>query len=93
MNIIVRDADNVIVMYSPDGSPEPGDGCRLVSLDDAQTEAFNAAMSVPNSGIIFDGTTFTTLPPPVPPAPLTPEQKLAASGLTVDELKTLLGLK
>jgi hypothetical protein len=30
--------------------------------------------------------------PPEPPAPLTPEQKLAASGLTVDELKTLLGL-
>jgi len=27
-----------------------------------------------------------------PPAPLTPEQKLAASGLTVDELKGLLGL-
>lgn len=30
---------------------------------------------------------------PVPePAELTPEQKLAASGLTVDELKQLLGL-
>jgi hypothetical protein len=35
------------------------------------------------------------IPEPVPPepsAPLTPEQKLAASGLTVEELKTLLGL-
>jgi hypothetical protein len=33
-------------------------------------------------------------PAPViePPAPLTPEEKLAASGLTVDELKALLGL-
>ena len=30
--------------------------------------------------------------PPEPPAALTPEQKLAASGLTVDELKSLLGL-
>jgi hypothetical protein len=29
--------------------------------------------------------------PPAPPEP-TPEEKLAASGLTVDELKTLLGL-
>jgi hypothetical protein len=34
------------------------------------------------------------LPPdPIPePEPLTPEQKLAASGLTVEELKELLGL-
>lgn len=29
---------------------------------------------------------------PEPPAPPTPEEKLAASGLTVDELKSLLGL-
>jgi hypothetical protein len=31
-------------------------------------------------------------PQPEPPAPLTPEQKLAAAGLTVEELRTLLGL-
>ena len=31
-------------------------------------------------------------PQPQPPAPLTPAEKLAAAGLTVDELKTLLGL-
>lgn len=31
------------------------------------------------------------VPPPPPPEP-TPEEKLAASGLTVDELKQLLGL-
>ena len=31
---------------------------------------------------------------PVPePAPLTPQEKLANAGLTVEELKTLLGLK
>lgn len=30
--------------------------------------------------------------PPEPPAAPTPEQKLEAAGLTVDELKTLLGL-
>lgn len=29
---------------------------------------------------------------PEPPAPPTPEEKLAASGLTVEELKILLGL-
>ena len=36
----------------------------------------------------------TPLPPePLPePEPLTPEQKLEASGLTVEELKELLGL-
>jgi hypothetical protein len=31
-------------------------------------------------------------PIPVPPVPLTPAEKLAASGLTVAELKALLGL-
>ena len=31
---------------------------------------------------------------PLPePAPITPQEKLANAGLTVDELKTLLGLK
>lgn len=30
---------------------------------------------------------------PEPPAPPTPEEKLAASGLTVEELKALLGIK
>jgi hypothetical protein len=36
----------------------------------------------------------TPEPAPVPPVPvvLTPAEKLAASGLTVEELKTLLGL-
>jgi len=36
----------------------------------------------------------TPEPAPAPPAPveLTPAEKLAASGLTVDELKALLGL-
>ena len=31
--------------------------------------------------------------PPEPPAAPTPEQKLAASGLTVAELKSLLGIQ
>ena len=37
----------------------------------------------------------TPEPAPEPPAPveLTPAEKLAASGLTVEELKTLLGLE
>jgi hypothetical protein len=31
-------------------------------------------------------------PQPEPPVPLTPAEKLAAAGLSVDELKELLGL-
>ena len=31
-------------------------------------------------------------PQPEPPVPPTPEQKLEAAGLTVEELRTLLGL-
>ena len=36
-------------------------------------------------------TPFGYVAPPAPPEP-TPEEKLAATGLTTDELKTLLGL-
>ena len=39
------------------------------------------------------GNTPDPAPIPVPPVPLTPAEKLAASGLTVTELKALLGLK
>ena len=39
------------------------------------------------------GNTPDPAPTPEPPVPLTPAEKLAASGLTVSELKTLLGLK
>ena len=40
---------------------------------------------------LADGNTPEPAPPaPAPPAPLTPIQKLAAAGLTVDELKALL---
>ena len=41
---------------------------------------------------LSSGATAAPYVAPEPPAPLTPEQKLAASGLTVDELKGLLGL-
>ena len=39
------------------------------------------------------GNTPDPAPIPEPPVPLTPAEKLAASGLTVAELKTLLGLE
>ena len=38
------------------------------------------------------GNTPEPAPIPEPPVPLTPAEKLAASGLTVEELKALLGL-
>lgn len=91
MNIIVRNSDNIVIMFS-NGTPEPGDGCRLVMLDDVQQTEFEALMDQSNGGVTFDGEIFTALPPPPPPAPLTPQQKLEAAGLTVDELKQLLGL-
>jgi hypothetical protein len=92
MNIIVRDADNVVVMCSINGSPEPDQGCHLVVLDEAQAADFDAVLAQPNGGVTFDGESFSALPAPPPPPPLTPAQKLEAAGLTVAELKTLLGL-
>jgi len=38
------------------------------------------------------GNTPDPAPIPVPPVPLTPAERLAAAGLSVDELKELLGL-
>lgn len=43
-------------------------------------------------GWSYDGSKFSPPPPPPPPPELTAAEKLAASGLTVDELKQLLGL-
>ena len=41
---------------------------------------------------VAEGNTPNPYIPPPEPAPLTPQEKLAAAGLSVDELKTLLGL-
>lgn len=60
---IVTDAAGKILMWSESGSPEPSDGCNLVDLDDAQSEAFTAARSNPNSGLIFTDGKFSFLPP------------------------------
>ena len=39
---------------------------------------------------LAEGNTPLPAPKPAPPAPLTPAEKLAAAGLTVEELKALL---
>jgi hypothetical protein len=41
---------------------------------------------------VAEGNTPNPYVPPPEPAPLTPQEKLAAAGLSVDELKALLGL-
>lgn len=91
MNIVVRDSDNVVIMYST-GYPEPGEGCTLVELSEQQSADLESLFSQPNGGVTFNGEMFTAIPPPPPPAPLTPQQKLEAAGLTVAELKQLLGI-
>ena len=42
---------------------------------------------------LSEGNTPNPYVPPPEPAPLTPAEKLAAAGLSVDELKELLGIK
>ena len=62
---------------------EPPDNCILIPAD-------NAGM-----GDTFDPTTGQFMKPVIieePPKVLTTEEKLAQAGLTVEELKTLLGL-
>jgi len=41
---------------------------------------------------LAEGNTPNPYVPPPEPAPLTPQEKLAAAGITVQELKTLLGI-
>lgn len=95
MRIIVRTADKVIFQYSPEGRPEPGEGCVAVDLTDEQEAAFEAARATPNVGITFDGRTFTVLPlpaPVVPPAACTNVQlrlELAARG-KLEQAKSLV---
>jgi len=42
---------------------------------------------------VAEGNTPNPYVPPSEPAPLTPQEKLAAAGLSVDDLKALLGIK
>jgi hypothetical protein len=87
---IVVDAGGVIRMWSLDAPAfeAPPDGA-VIDLTEDQAAAFAALP--PNAGVTFDGQGFVPIPPP--PAPeLTPEQKLAAVGLTAADLKQLLGL-
>ena len=73
-----------------DESPlEPG-----VFLVPAYTTTFKPPKATLPKVAVFRNETWNieTLPEPKPPVELTPAEKLAASGLTIEELKTLLGL-
>jgi hypothetical protein len=85
---IIDSTNTVINVVVWDGKPPwtPPDDCIAVAIPDGS-----------NTGIgwtYVDGE-FIAPPqpePPAPPAPLTPAEKLAQSGLSVAELKELLGL-
>ena len=74
---------------------------QLISIDSIRRLADNAF--IPSDPTNTDYAAYlkwvaagnTPEPAPIvaPPAPLTPAEKLAASGLTVEELKQLLGLE
>lgn len=70
MRIITRNSDNVVVIYSAEGSPSADDGHVAYDLTDEQAASFDAMLSQPNGGITFDGTTFASLPAPAPPKPV-----------------------
>ena len=88
MKIIV-DGDGKVLMWSENGEPSAPDGCKPIELTEEQATAFAALP--PNAGVTFDGQVFAIVPLPSWPD-LTPAQKLAAVGLTSDDLKQLLGL-
>ena len=63
MNIVTDNTD-LIVMTS-DGYPTPPDGGKLYELTEVQEAERKAAFAQPNSGVLFDGTTFILVPPVV----------------------------
>lgn len=65
---IVTDSTGLIVVVST-GRPEPPQGGALYTLTDEQEVALDAAFAQPNSGVKFDGESFTVLPAPPLPKP------------------------
>jgi hypothetical protein len=78
-------------LHIPFGFTEPN--C-VVRLSDITFIPFDEANSDYQAYLAWlaEGNTPNPYVPPPEPAPLTPQEKLAASGLSVDELKSLLGI-
>lgn len=70
MRIVTRNGDNIVVMYSENGRPDPETDQTAHDLTDQQVEAFLTLLAQPHGGIQFDGEVFATLPAPAPPAPV-----------------------
>lgn len=91
--MIITDASGNVLMYSDSGTPSPPPNCNAVTLTNAQRTAFLAAQAAPNGGYQFVNGVLSTLPfVPVVAVVMTAVQKLATIGLTVADLKTMLGL-
>lgn len=90
---VCTDSTGKIIMFS-NGYPDPIDNGMRYTLTDEQQIVFEQLNSTTHGGIVFDGSEFSVLPAEevLTSVELTPQQKLEAAGLTVDELKQLLGL-
>jgi hypothetical protein len=63
------------------------------TIDGVETgENHNVETSSEYLAWVAEGNTPNPYIPPPEPAPLTPQEKLAAAGLSVDDLKKLLGI-
>jgi hypothetical protein len=81
-------------MYQEQRNHSLGAVDRIIRLSDGASIPFDPANTdyVAYLEWVEQGGTPEPAPIPEPPVDLTPAEKLAASGLTVEELKSLLGL-
>jgi hypothetical protein len=91
MRIIV-DASGNVLMWSEDGTPTADEqaGQQCLALTPEQAVDLLRQTETANSGLIFANGVVSARQQP-PPPPLTVDQKLAAVGLTLADLRQALG--